>query len=87
MYLPSQQPPQLLVTPQVRDHLNVEEVFGICNADEDRGCYHAEEEGLGDPRRREAGGKHSGCLERRLKGMLCVVARTRAALKVELTGS
>lgn len=47
-YLPYQHPPYLLMAPQVWDHLNVEEVFGIGDAGEDGGSDDAEKEIFGD---------------------------------------
>ena len=87
IYLPGQQPPELLVTPQVRDHLYVEEVFGVCNADEDRGSDYAEEKGLGYPRRREARGKHGGGWGIKLLEILCSVGGTRAVPGAKVTRS
>lgn len=48
LYLPYQRPPYLLVPPQVWDHLNVEKVFGICDAGQNGGSDDAEKEVLGD---------------------------------------
>ena len=40
----------------------VEQILGVCNTDDDRGSNYAEEEGLRNTCRGEAGGKHSSCL-------------------------
>ena len=37
LYLPYKNPPHLLVSPQMRDNLNVEEVFAVRDADQDGG--------------------------------------------------
>lgn len=58
-HLPRENPPYLFVAPKMRDHLDVEEVFGVCNARKDRGGDDAEEEILGDWRGGEAGSQHA----------------------------
>lgn len=41
--LPDEESPDLLVAPEVRDDLDVKEVLGICDADQNRGGNDAEE--------------------------------------------
>ena len=43
-YLPSQQPPYLLVPPYMWHYLNIEEVFGVGDANKKRGSNDAKEE-------------------------------------------
>ena len=54
--LPDQEAPCLLVADEVREELDVEEVFGVGYADEQGGGDGREEEGLGDGGGGEAGG-------------------------------
>lgn len=58
-YLPYHHPPYLLIAPQVWDHLNVEKVFGICDAGKNGGRDDAEKKVFGDGGRGKTRGEHA----------------------------
>lgn len=57
-HLPYQQPPKLFIAPQVRHDLDVKEMLGVRDADENGGGNEAEEQELGDGGCGEAGSEH-----------------------------
>ena len=57
-HLPYQQSPQLFIAPQVRHDLDMKEVLGVRNADQNRGSDEPEEQELRDGGSSKTGSEH-----------------------------